>query len=151
MTLHRFIRQGNVVPLLALAFVLAAPGAVFCAENPVPAPAVSSPAGESQGGAAVGVPITLKESITALVQTHDRIKAAEAALQSSEHQVARAKGLWYPRVNAQVDAGREDINRHESDLTTGMYRNVSTLSANQLLYDFGGAGGTIDQAKGQRN
>ena len=148
MTLHRFLSQRNVVPLLALAFVLAAPGAVFCAENP--APAVSSPAGENQGGAAVGVPITLKESITALVQTHDRIKAAEAALQSSEHQVARAKGVWYPRVNAQVDAGREDINRHESDLTTGMYRNVSTLSANQLLYDFGGAGGTIDQAKGQR-
>ncbi|GAB6125768.1 TolC family protein [Humidesulfovibrio idahonensis] len=97
------------------------------------------------------VPVTLKESVAVLMQTHDRIKSAEATFKSAEHMEARAKGLWYPRLNAVVDGGREDINKHESATSTGMNRNVETLSANQLLYDFGGASGAIDQAKGQRN
>jgi len=152
MNLHRLFSQRNVALLLAAVFAVAAPRAAQCAEQPTLPPSVRE---DVQAGAAasapVPVPMTLKESINALVQTHDRIKAAEAALKSTENQVARAKGVWYPRVNAQVDAGREDINRHDSELTTGMYRNVSTLSANQLLYDFGGAGGGISQAKGQRD
>lgn len=101
--------------------------------------------------AAAEVPVTLKESVAHLMQIHDRIKAAEAALKSAEHMEKRAKGVWYPRLNAQIDGGREDINHSDGTKNTGMNRNVETLSANQLLYDFGGASGTIAQAKGVRN
>jgi adhesin transport system outer membrane protein len=60
----------------------------------------------------------------------------------------RAKGLWYPRVNAQADGGKEDINKQDTTQSTSKYRNVQTLSANQLIYDFGGASGSITQAEG---
>lgn len=142
MDLHRFIlRQTAGSVALTLALCLGSPVAAICADVAPPAP--------SDSAETAAAPVTLKQSIAALMKTHDRIHAAVAAYKSAEHQLARAKGVWYPRLNAQVDAGREDINRHESDMTSGMYRNVSTLSANQLVYDFGGARGGIDQAKGQ--
>lgn len=97
------------------------------------------------------IPVTLKESVALLMQTHDRVKAAEAALKSSEHMEKRAQGVWYPRVNAVVDAGNESITKPSPGSGTKYYRNVQTLSANQLLYDFGGASGSIAQAKGQYN
>lgn len=96
------------------------------------------------------IPVTLKESVTHLMQIHDRIKAAEATVKTSEHMEKRAKGLWYPRLNAQVDGGREDINHSDGTKNTGMTRNVESLTANQLIYDFGGAGGAIAQARSQR-
>jgi len=94
------------------------------------------------------IPVTLRESISLLAETHDRIKAAEAAFASSQHMVKRANGLWYPRVDARVDAGHEDINKRDATLSTSKYRNVQTLSASQLLYDFGGASGSVAQAEG---
>ena len=97
------------------------------------------------------IPVTLKESVAVLLQTHDRIKAAEYALTSAEHMRERAKGAWFPRVNAVLDSGREDITRRYSAEGTSVWRNVQTLSASQLLYDFGGASGGIVQAAGVRN
>lgn len=99
---------------------------------------------------ASGAAVTLKESIAALMQTHDRIKAAEANLKSADHMEKRAKGVWYPRLNAQVDGGVEDITQRDNTKNTNLSRNVETLSANQLLYDFGGASGSIAQAKATR-
>jgi adhesin transport system outer membrane protein len=141
MKLHRFAIGSNMVFLFLVAsLLLASPGLALAADD-----------ADAERPKIKDVPVTLKESVGVLLQTHDRVKAAEASLKSSEHQEARAKGLWYPRLNATVDAGHEDITRHESDLSTSMYRNVTTLTANQLVYDFGGASGTIAQAKGLRN
>ncbi len=104
----------------------------------------------SNGKTAAEIPVTLKESVAHLMQIHDRIKAAEATLKSAEHMEKRAKGLWYPRLNAVIDGGKEDITKPDSAQSSNMTRNVETLTANQLLYDFGGASGTITQAKGAR-
>jgi len=116
--------------------------------TPVLGAEVEQPAPVNQGGA---IPVTLKESVAHLMQIHDRIKAAEANLSSAEHMEKRAKGLWYPRVNALADGGKEDITKPDSTQSSNMNRNVETLSANQLLYDFGGASGAIAQAKGTRD
>lgn len=97
-----------------------------------------------------GFHTTLKAAVVDLVQSHDRVKAAEAAFAASGHNLERAKGLWYPRLTAQVDAGQEDIDKAGA-AATSKYRNVQTLSANQLLYDFGGTPGAIAQARGQRS
>jgi adhesin transport system outer membrane protein len=112
----------------------------LCADAPQPATAQ----------AAAVIPVTLKESVAHLMQIHDRIMAAEASLKSSEHLEKRAKGLWYPRLNAVIDAGKEDITKPDSSQSSNMDRNVETLTANQLLYDFGGASGAIAQARGAR-
>jgi adhesin transport system outer membrane protein len=125
---------------LAAFFVLSAASFSLCAEQQDASPAQRA-----------DVPVTLKESIGHLMQIHDRIKAAEANLKTAEHMEKRAKGLWYPRLNAQVDGGKEDITQPDSTKSTNYNRNVETLSANQLIYDFGGASGAIAQAKGQRD
>lgn len=130
--------------ILAFLLVLAGATLSLCADLPNVGNADSSPLGRP-----VDVPVTLKESVALLMQSHDRIKAAEAARNSTEHMAKRAKGVWYPRVNAVVDGGKEDITKASPGAGTSMYRNVQTLSANQLVYDFGGASGTITQAKGQ--
>lgn len=126
--------------MLAALLVLVGSSGALCAEENQALTAKST----------AEIPVTLKESIGHLMQIHDRIKAAEASLKSAEHMEQRAKGVWYPRLNAQIDGGREDINHSDGTKGTGMNRNVETLSANQLIYDFGGASGTIAQAKGAR-
>jgi outer membrane protein, adhesin transport system len=133
-------RKSFVLLSLAALLALALASTAFCAED------APSPTARQQAD----IPITLKESVAHLMQIHDRIKAAEANLKTSEHLESRAKGLWFPRLNAQADGGREDINHSDGTKNTGMNRNVETLSASQLIYDFGGAGGAIAQARGQR-
>ncbi len=121
----------------------AAPGAALGA-----APAEAT----AQKGAAVqpAVTVTLRDAIDELFRTHDRIKAAEAALSSATHMRDRAQGAWYPRLNAVVDGGREDIFKPTDPANTGKWRNVQTLSATQTVYDFGGTSGGINQAEGIR-
>lgn len=139
--LHRIVSRK--IPLflaLSAALALFSSSAALCAD-------VTQ---TSNGKTAAEIPVTLKESVAHLMQIHDRIKAAEATLKSAEHMEKRAKGVWYPRLNAVVDGGKEDITKPDSAQSSDMNRNVETLTANQLLYDFGGASGTIAQAKGAR-
>jgi len=83
-----------------------------------------------------------------LVNTHDRIKSSEAQLQAIQHRYKSAKGGWYPKLDATLEGGRENISK-PGQSETQMDRNEQTLSATQLLYDFGGVSGTIDSAAGQ--
>ncbi len=85
-----------------------------------------------------------------LVKTHDRIKSSEAQLQSVKHQYESSKGGWYPKVDATIEGGRENIRKPRASQTQ-MTRNEQTLSASQLLYDFGGVSGNIDSAAGTVN
>jgi len=141
MRLHRNLGSKKwLCFLLAVLLTGALPAFCLCAEN-----------NATEAAAPNEIPVTLKESIALLMQTHDRIKSSEAGLKSSEHMEKRAKGLWYPRLNAVADAGKEDINKPDATQSTSMKRNVETLSANQLIYDFGGTSGAIAQAKGIRN
>ncbi len=96
------------------------------------------------------VKVTLKESIAELFRTHDRIKAAEAAVASATHMYDRARGAWYPRLNAVIDGGKEDIHKPADPANTSKWRNVQTLSASQTIYDFGGTSGGVNQAEGVR-
>ncbi len=116
----------------------------------VAAPAAFAAEEQQAKPAPQGFHTTLKAAVAELVQTHDRVKALEAAFAAAGHNLERAKGLWYPRLTGQVDAGQEDIDKAGA-AATSKYRNVQTLSANQLLYDFGGTPGAIAQARGQRS
>lgn len=140
--LYRMIHWKQTAAHLALMLaVLVLPCGAVAADLPAPA---------SKPAAADGIATTLSDAIADLVKTHERIQAAESAYKASTHMLDRAKGLWFPRVNAQIDGGKEDINKQDTSQSTSKYRNVQTLSANQLVYDFGGAGGSIAQAEGTR-
>lgn len=126
------------------AAVLLFAGTALCAEG-LP----ERPPGVDAGGGNPS-PVTLKASITELVRTHDRILAAEAALKAATHMHERAKGSWYPSLNAQTDGGWERVDKQEADQKTSKVRDVQRLSATQTLFDFGGTSGTIAQAEGVR-
>ncbi|MDC0335935.1 TolC family protein [Pseudodesulfovibrio sp.] len=83
-----------------------------------------------------------------LVKSHDRIKASEATLQAMHHRYKSARGGWFPQVEMTVEGGKENISKPRAS-ETHMNRNEQTLSATQLLYDFGGVSGTMDSAAGQ--
>lgn len=83
-----------------------------------------------------------------LVENHDRIKSSEATLQAMKHRYESSKGAWLPQVDATIEGGKENISKpRESE--THMNRNEQSLSATQLIYDFGGVSGAIDSAAGQ--
>lgn len=85
-----------------------------------------------------------------LVKTHDRVKSSEAQLQSVQHKYQSARGGWLPSVDATIEGGKEKIKKpHRASAT--MNRNEQTLSATQLLYDFGGVSGAVDAASGTVN
>lgn len=92
--------------------------------------------------------LNLNHLLDELVKTHDRIKASEAQLQSVMHQHESSKGAWMPQVEMTVEGGRENISK-PGEAETQENRNEQTLSATQLLYDFGGVSGAIDAAAGQ--
>lgn len=80
-----------------------------------------------------------------LVKTHDRIKSAEAQVSSVQHQYESSRGAYYPQVDATAEGGRENVNK-PSAKATQQNRNEMTLSAKQLIYDFGGVSGSVDAA-----
>lgn len=140
-----------ICALTAGLFVLTAPAVAFCAdETPAPAPAPASSVDAKAAPAESSVKVTLRDSIAELLRSHDRIKAAESAVESTTHLHDRAKGAWYPRLDAKADVGKENITHKDTSSNTDLYRSVGTLSAAQLLYDFGGASGGIAQAEGVR-
>lgn len=107
-------------------------------------------ADQNIGSSEQGLPVTLKASIAQLLRTHDRIKAAESATSAAGHMLERAKGVWYPRLNASGEGGQESIDPPGSAKSTSKLRNVQTLTAAQTVYDFGANSGGIKQAEGVR-
>lgn len=89
--------------------------------------------------------LKLDDLLEDLVKTHDRILSAEAQLKSVKHQYESSRGAWYPQVDATAEGGRENVNK-PGNKETQMDRNEMTVSATQLLYDFGGVSGSIDSA-----
>jgi len=82
-----------------------------------------------------------------LVRTHDRIQSSEAQVRSAKHQLESVWSGWYPRIDATFEGGHEEVDRPRQKSET-MVRNEETLTARQLVYDFGGVGGSIDSAEG---
>ncbi|WP_187170369.1 TolC family protein [Salidesulfovibrio onnuriiensis] len=85
--------------------------------------------------------IVLENVLSELVQTHDRIQAAESALKSAEHMLGKAKGGWLPRVDVTAEGGHEDIDKPNAD--TSYNRNEQTFKVTQNVYDFGKTSGDI--------
>jgi adhesin transport system outer membrane protein len=143
------ISKSSLLTLTLAALLLAAPSVALCADE-IPAAAPAATSAQKAPEAQSVVKVTLRDSISELFRTHDRIKAAEAAVASATHMHDRAKGAWYPRLNAVIDGGREDIQKPADPASTSKMRNVQTLSAAQTIYDFGGTSGGIEQAEGVR-
>lgn len=94
--------------------------------------------------------IELSALLETLVKSHDKVQASQARLESARHKYESSKGGWYPKVDATVEGGYEAIKRpldnHDQEI-----RNEQTLTARQLIYDFGGVSGQMDSASSMVN
>jgi adhesin transport system outer membrane protein len=97
--------------------------------------------------------LRLKPLLQQLVISHDRIRAAKAQVASARHTLEAAYGGggswdgWYPRVDVTVEGGKEDIHRAGAPSNkeiTSKWRNQQSLTATQLLYDFGNTNSMIE-------
>lgn len=91
----------------------------------------------------------LRNILQDLLSTHDRIKAAEARVESAEHLVSQSWSGWAPSFDVSVEGGREEIDKPGGGSTKG--RNEERIQATQMLYDFGGVNSNIDSSKALLN
>ncbi|WP_419778874.1 TolC family protein [Maridesulfovibrio sp.] len=91
----------------------------------------------------------LRNILQDLLSTHDRIKSAEARVESAEHLVSQSWSGWTPSFDVSVEGGREEIDKPGGGSTKG--RNEERLQATQMLYDFGGVNSNIDSTKALLN
>lgn len=128
---------------LLLACSLAVP-----AGNVMAQPAMSEGMSAMNPGQVDGKPYLLG-ILKDLLSTHDRIKAAEARVESAEHLVTQSWSGWTPSFDVKAEAGREEIDKPGGG--SNKYRNEQSLTATQLIYDFDGTSSSIDSAKATLN
>ena len=100
-------------------------------------------------GATTGVQAAgLLDEVTALLNTHERIKAAEADLDAARANLEVARGGYYPTASITANIGNEKITTHTpttQTFTTTSYRQREVdLSLTQTVYDFGATDATVD-------
>ena len=88
----------------------------------------------------------LSDLLPGLLDSHERIKAAQDDLAAAEAGVDRAFGDYLPSVTAKASGGHEDQLKPDSADTSTGFSDVS-LSATQLIYDFGKTGAQVNRAR----
>lgn len=90
---------------------------------------------------------TLPEALSALVQTHKRMLAAEADVKAAEQQLAVTEGNWYPNLSIKANIGHEEQNKPTDSTNTNMVpRNIDT-TITQKLWDFGSTNSGIRSSR----
>ena len=86
---------------------------------------------------ASGFAETLEKLLGDLVGSHERVKAAEFDLKSVKNGVDQAKANYLPSLDATGEFGYEHQNKPTGDDDTSTGFSEGTLTATQLLWDFG--------------
>ena len=97
----------------------------------------------------INTTLPAKELITLLpnlLNSHELIHAAEQRRDRAMFLLRAAQGGYYPKLDIIANVGPEWVNRIEGD-NTSLTRNFEKASVNQLITDFGGTTGRIDQSE----
>ena len=89
----------------------------------------------------------LSELLPKLLKDHERIKAANLDLEASKQSIRVAQGDYLPTVDFTGNFGHENQNKATGSDDTSTGFNEASLSAEQLIWDFGKTFGQIDRAK----
>jgi len=87
---------------------------------------------------------SLHDSLTALVASHKRLKAAKSDLEGAKSGAEVAFGAWYPTLDITAHYGYEIQRKDEGVDDTRLPTREIDFKITQLLYDFGSTKGTID-------
>lgn len=88
---------------------------------------------------ATGAQAGLIDDVTALLDSHERIKAAQADIKSAIANLEVARGGYYPTASVTANVGNENITTvgESTDTQTSMAQREVDISLTQTLYDFG--------------
>ncbi len=98
------------------------------------------------GGTAEAGSLGLDEAIATALQKHPSLTVARESVNASRAQVSQAASAYFPQIRASTGYSESHSLTPLGDSVTHGY--TTTLSANQLLYDFGRTGNTLDAARG---
>jgi adhesin transport system outer membrane protein len=91
---------------------------------------------------------TLPEILPLLLNKHELVKAAEARRDAALYNLKQVKAGRLPRVDIFIDGGREEIDYAGSSQSTSIKnKNTGTITAEQLITDFGRTANLIKQAE----
>ena len=91
---------------------------------------------------------TLPEILPLLLNKHELVKAAEARRDAALYNLKQVKAGRLPRVDIFIDGGREEIDYDGSSQSTSIKnKNTGTITAEQLITDFGRTANLIKQAE----
>jgi len=88
----------------------------------------------------------LTQQYTDLLNEHNLIKAAKQNVQAAKSKVEVEQTGWTPDITVNADAGKDNYYRKDSD-DSHLYTNTVSVTANQLLWDFGTLNSNIDKAQ----
>lgn len=91
---------------------------------------------------------TLRDRLQVLLEKHERIHAAKQSKDAARHDANAAMGALLPQINAVGSGSRQEIDpaRDNTDASV-LIRNEQDVEAEQLLFDFGLAWYTYEQAE----
>ncbi|MEI7608163.1 MAG: TolC family protein [Rhodospirillaceae bacterium] len=87
-----------------------------------------------------------QHALKRLVETHKRVKSAQADLEAAEAAASKARSGWYPDVTATSSAGHQRIYKNNSDPSTRLPTRELTVGLRQNIWDFGTTRTTVDKA-----
>jgi outer membrane protein, adhesin transport system len=89
--------------------------------------------------------LNLHSLLIDLIKNHEEIKSIKSLVEQAQAQRSQVKGLYFPTLNIIADVGPESINKEFASDTNETRYNV-TLSANQLITDFGKRAETLKRS-----
>jgi len=91
----------------------------------------------------------LTDTLSALLGSHERIKAAEADLNAARSGLNTAEGGYFPTLSLTANVGNENIytrNPQGTSTETSMAQRELDISMTQTLWDFGATAATVGSA-----
>ena len=103
------------------------------------------------GGASQPLIASPREDVISLIskatETHDRLKAAEAAADSARNGLRISHGGWYPTLSLSANGGRETTEKPAGLPNTDLNAGQLSVRATQLIWDFDATNADIRRAQ----
>ncbi|MFZ5799376.1 MAG: hypothetical protein C4563_03130 [Desulfobulbus sp.] len=93
----------------------------------------------------LGTPI--QQFLPGLLESHERLKAAQEKTRSAEYLVRQHRAGYLPSVDFLSETGYEDIRKENGPDTDYGDKTYNRLRASQLLWDFGATSGQVDKTE----
>ena len=90
---------------------------------------------------------TIQQYLPELLESHERVKAAQSKTKAVEYIVKQYKAGYLPSVDLISESGYENIYKENGAETDYDDKTYNRLRASQLLYDFGATSKQIDKSK----